>query len=97
MIVVRLVVYLIAVLTTTVAITDFVGSQCGGLIDGCCQVSEAVRRGLDEQNVAVGTDSAHHIQVERDFLGPPGIPSRIVVGTTGLINLPEAAVCSCAR
>jgi len=41
--------------------------------------------------MAVGADGDDHIQVERDFLRPAGIPSW-VFGAAGLIDLAEAAI-----
>ena len=91
MIVVRLVIYLVAILTPAVAIADLFGTECGGFINCRCQVREAIRGRLNQQNVAVRADGAHHIQVEGDCLGPAPVPSG-VGGASALIDLPEAAV-----
>src|SRR6266568_2336628 len=51
---------LIADLGPAIAVADNLRSQLDGCIDGSCQIVERVVSSLDQQNVAVGADGAHH-------------------------------------
>src|SRR5712692_10198547 len=89
-VVVRLVVRELATgFAGAVAVAHGVG-VLGSVINGGGQVREVVGVGFDQQDVAVGTDGAHHVQVERDLLGPIRTgPGRL--GAAGLVHLFEAA------
>src|SRR5579859_5243853 len=87
----RLVVDLVAVLAASVAVADGVGLQTRGGINGCGEVRKAVGSRLNQQDVAVGTDCAHHINIKRDFLRPATVPSWIA-GSAVLIDLPKTAI-----
>src|SRR5262249_49865494 len=83
-------------LTAAVAGGDRVRSQRVSLVRGRAQVQEAVRVGLDEQDLAVRTDGGCHLDVEVDLLAPAGVTSRRG-GAAALVDLAEAAVRCRAR
>jgi len=88
----RVVEILADVFGTAVTIADGKGAQARRGVDGRTQVDQAVRVRLNQRDVAQRADGAHHIQVERDFLGPTGIHDGIRSCQTCLVQFAETAV-----
>src|SRR6266851_5950405 len=91
MVVVGLVADFATVLSAAITVADLVGSQAGCFIDRCLKVCIAVGGRFDQENMAIGADGTHHIQVKRDFLCPASVGFR-VFGAAVLIDFPKAAV-----
>src|SRR5262249_51287260 len=83
-------------LAAAVAVADRVRAQRVSLVGCRAEVGEAVRVGLDEQDLAVRTDCGGHLDVELDLLAPARVGSWRR-RSAPLIDLVEAAVRGRAR
>ena len=79
-------------LAAAVAVGDLVGAERGSCVDGGFQVGEGVRRGLDEEDLAVLADRVGDLDVERDLERPAAVLARIGAFDAFLVDLAEAAV-----
>ena len=77
-------------LAAAVAVADRVGVEGDGRVRGCAEVDEAVRVGLDEQDLAIRANGRDHLDVEVDLLAPAGVPRGGRVAAA-LVDLGEAA------
>src|SRR5215472_5530859 len=70
------------------------GAEASGRVHRSGQTAVARRTGLHEQNMAVRTHGADHIQIQRLFLVPSSVSVRII-SAAALVDLAEATICSC--
>ena len=79
-------------LVRAVAVRDHRRAHHGRFVHRGREVREAVRRGLDEQDLAVRADGRRHVEVEGDLFGPALVGDRERRGGAELVDLREAPV-----
>src|SRR6185437_6022874 len=63
---------------------------------GRAEILVSVRVRLDDDNLALGADCRHHVDIQRLLAAPVRVGGRVVRLLPGLVNLPEAPVSGCA-